>query len=238
MNACDNWLAEFYGKLRHEEYSLLDRAVRTLLGNILVPGEGKTLPWAPWRGITPSVMGFRGVWNWDSAFHAVGVSRWDAGLAREQILMFLERQQPSGLLPDVVFEDGRIADNFGKPPVMPWAAMTIDRRAPDDGFLRKVYPKFVLYESHWRKNRGGDRHGLFNYDAVDADPDKRLTDAKYESGWDNAVRWDGGIYEVWPVDLNCFMVKLYQALAHMAGRLKLPQDVGRWEKRWAFTPRS
>ena len=230
MNACDLWLNQFYGKLPCGDYSLLDRAVRTLLGNILVPGEGKTLPWAPWRGITPSVMGFRGVWNWDSAFHAVGVSRWDAGLAREQILMFLERQQPSGLLPDVVFEDGRIADNFGKPPVMPWAAMTIDRRAPDDGFLRKVYPKFVLYESHWRKNRGGDRHGLFNYDAVDADPDKRLTDAKYESGWDNAVRWDGGIYEVWPVDLNCFMVKLYQALAHMAGRLKLPQDVGRWEK--------
>ncbi|MFA5204890.1 MAG: trehalase family glycosidase [Lentisphaeria bacterium] len=230
MNACDQWLSQFYGKLPREDYSLLERAARTLLGNILIPAEGKRLPWAPWRGITPSHVGFRGVWNWDSAFHAVGVSRWDAALAREQILMFLERQQPSGLLPDVVFEDGRIADNFGKPPVMPWAALTIDRRAPDDAFLQEVYPKFVLYESHWRQNRGGDRHGLFNYDAVDADPAKRLTDAKYESGWDNSVRWDGGIYEVWPVDLNCFMVMLYQALAQMAGRLRLPQDAGRWEK--------
>jgi len=230
MNLCDKWLSLYYGKLPQGEYSLLDRAARTLLGNILPVPEGKTLPWSPWRGITPSRVGFRGVWNWDTAFHAVGVSHWDAALAKEQIDMFLDLQLPSGLLPDVVFEDGRVVDTFGKPPVMPWAAMVVDRRSPDDEFLRRSYPRFVLNEAHWRENRGGDKHGLFNYDSAHADPETRLKEAKYESGWDNAVRWDGGLYELWPVDLNCFMVTLYQALAYMARRLHLPDDAKRWDK--------
>jgi putative isomerase len=231
MTPCDTWLSRHYAKLPYEEYSLLDRAARTLLANIAVPSEGRQLPWHPWRGITPSQIGFKGIWNWDSAFHAVGVSHWDPALAREQIDLFLSLQKPSGLLPDVIFEDGRLVDNFGKPPVMPWAAMLVDMREPDDSFLKRVYPRFVLHESHWMKNRGGDKHGLFNYDALHDDPETRLKHAKYESGWDNSVRWDGGIYEVWPIDLNCFMVMLYRALSYMAERLKLPEDIVRWNRR-------
>jgi len=229
MALCDQWLARFYGKKSYEEYSLLDRSVRTLLANILQSPNDTPLPWHPWRGITPSQISFRGIWNWDSAFHAVGVSYWDHDLACEQIYAILDRQTPSGLLPDVIFENGNVVDNFGKPPVMPWAAMIVDQRCPDDAFLRKVYPAFVRNEAHWRQNRGGDRHGMFNYDSVHSDPETRLKHAKYETGWDNSVRWDNGIYEVWPVDLNCFMVMLYRALAYMARRLSLPQDEQRWE---------
>ena len=29
----------------------------------------------------------------------------------------------------VVMQDGRIVDDFGKPPVMPWAAMLVNQRA-------------------------------------------------------------------------------------------------------------
>lgn len=229
MALCDAWLSKHYGKLSYEDYSLLDRSLRTLLGNILIPVNGKTLPWHPWRGITPSQIGFRGVWNWDSAFHAAGVSRWDPELAREQIHMFLDRMLPSGLIPDVIFEDGKVVDNFGKPPVMPWAAMLVDMRSPDDEFLKRAYSCFLRNEEHWRKNRGGEKYGLFNYDSVHKDPATRLQHAKYESGWDNAVRWDGGIYEVWPVDLNCYMVMLYRAMAYMARRLNLPAEASRWD---------
>lgn len=227
--ACDKWLERFYGRIPHRNYSLLDRAARTLLANILRPAEGKTLPWSPWRGVTPSQLGFRGIWNWDSGFHAVGVSHWDPELAREQILMFLSLQLPSGALPNFLYEDGRTLENYGQPPVMPWAAMILDMRAPDDAFLKRVYPCFLRHEQDLRANRGGDRHGLFNYDSTHADPDKRLEHAKYESGWDNAVRWDGGLYEVWAIDLNCFMVLFYRALAYIARRLGLPEDAARWD---------
>ncbi len=230
MNLCDKWLSGFYGKIPHENYTLLDRASRTLLSNIMREAPNEKLPWHPWRGITPSQIGFKGIWNWDSAFHAVGVSRWDAKLAQEQILMILALQNQDGGLPDVLFANGKLVDNFGKPPVMPWAAMIVDMRENDDEFLRKAYPAFVKNESHWRRNRGGDRQGLFNYDSIHSDPETRLKHAKYESGWDNSVRWDGGIYEVWPVDLNCFMVMLYRAMSYMAGRLGISDDVKRWDK--------
>ena len=229
MALCDEWLSQFYGKLPYEDYSLLDRSLRTLLGNILTPAEGKMLPWHPWRGITPSQLGFRGVWNWDSAFHAIGVSRWDPALAREQIHIFLDRMLPSGLLPDVIRENGSIVDTFGKPPVMPWATMIVDMRSPDDEFLKHAYSCFIRNEEHWRKNRGGEKNGLFNYDSAHPAPETRLQEAKYESGWDNAVRWDDGIYELWPVDLNCYMVMLYRAMAYMAKRLRLPDDASRWD---------
>jgi putative isomerase len=229
MALCDEWLSEFYGKLPQRDYALLDRSVRTLLGNILDSSPDKPLPWHPWRGITPSLISFRGIWNWDSAFHAACVSRWDPALAREQIHMFLDRQLPSGMLPDVVFENGRIVDDFGKPPVMPWAAMLVDMRSPDDEFLKRSYSCFLRYEAWWRKSRGGDAHGLFNYDSSHPEPETRLSHAKCESGWDNSVRWDGGLYELWPVDLNCFMAMLYRALAYMARRLLLPEDAKRWD---------
>jgi len=229
MNSCDKWLSSFYGKIPFEDYSLLDRAARTLLANVLAPSEGKLLPWHPWRGITPSQLGFRGVWNWDSAFHALGVSRWDAALGREQILLFLDRMLPSGALPDVIFEDGNSVDDYGKPPVMAWAAAMVERRDPDEAFLRRVYPAFVVHEAYWRRERGGDKNGLFNYDSAHPDPEISLSHAKCESGWDNSVRWDGGVNNLWPVDLNCYMVLFYRAFSSMAARLELHDDVRRWD---------
>lgn len=226
---CDEWLAGYYGKVPFDEYTLLDRAVRTLLGNRLYGSPDKPLPWEPWRGITPSHVGFRGIWNWDSAFHAIGVRHWDPELAREQIRMFLSFQRENGLLPDVMFESGQVVDGFGKPPVMAWAAMMVNRTAPDMAFVEAVYLPLVRNEAFWCRERGGDRDGLFHYDAVQPDPVERLKCAKYETGWDNSVRWDQGLYELCPVDLNCFMVQCYQALAYFAQLLGLPTEQAKWQ---------
>ncbi len=226
--ACDRWLKSLYGSVDFEEYTLLDRAARTLLGNITKAGGEKKLPWHPWRGITPSHVVFKGIWNWDTAFHAIGVSYWDAELAREQILMYLSLQTQEGLLPDVLFEDGRLIDTFGKPPVMPWAAMIINQRHPDREFVKSVYEPFVKNEQHWCRNRGGDRDGMFHYDCSDTDPELRLERARYETGWDNAVRWDQEIYKLWPIDLNCYMVMFYRAMAYFADELGLRSDSVKW----------
>ncbi len=225
----DAWLNSLESSLSPRDHQLLARAARMLTANILESTEDHAMPWSPLRGIMPSPGTYRGVWNWDAAFHAAGVSHWDAALAREQVKVLLEAQLPSGALPDVIFEDGRVVTAFGKPPVMPWAAAWIDRTSPDDDFLAYAYPRFVAYEQHWRQNRMVK--GLFHYDSAEDDPQQRDHHARLESGWDNAVRWDNGARNLWAVDLNCYMVMLYRALAYFAWRLGIAADKGRWEAR-------
>jgi putative isomerase len=221
------WLNALSASLSPRDARLLALAAHTLTANILEGEDSQPLPWAPWRGIIPSPGSYRGIWNWDAAFHAVGVAHWDAVLAREQIRILLDAQLPSGALPDVIFADGRVVTSFGKPPVMPWALAWVDGIAPDLDFLAYAYPKFVAYEQHWRAARMQD--GLFFYDSADEDPEQRDLHARLESGWDNSVRWDKGARRLWPADLNGYMVLLYRALAYFAWRLGKPGEKGRYE---------
>src|SRR5574344_975593 len=92
-SASNRFLEAWYGKLSFRDFSLLQRSVSTLESNVL---SGEKLPWSPRRGILPSHTRFRGIWNWDSAFHAVGVSRWNPALAREQIEILLDHQLDNG----------------------------------------------------------------------------------------------------------------------------------------------
>lgn len=226
----DQWLQQVTRGLAERERRLLTRAAATLTDNILVSTPDGPLPWSPLRGICPSPTTYSGVWNWDSAFHAIAVARWDAELAREQIRIFLDAQLPSGALPDVIFADGRVVTTFGKPPVMPWAAMRVNHMAPGDDFARGAYERFVAYEAYWRRERGGDADGLFHYDSAAAAPARR-GEANMESGWDDSVRWDTPIYDLWPVDLNAYMVMLYRALESFAELLACPADARRWRSR-------
>lgn len=232
------WLARQKTAVGPVLYDLLARAQATLLADIAQPGEvppaggtvggrspekaGQPLPWSPLRGIYPSPFKYRGVWNWDGAFHAIAVARWDPELAREQVEIILKHQLEGGALPDVVMEDGTIVREFGKPPVMPWACRRIDELAPDAKFLAEIYPKFAAYEKHWMTSRGGREDGLFHYGGENP---------KFESGWDTSVRWDRGCAELWAVDLNCYMVMLYESMAYMAGRLGFGEDRARWLER-------
>ena len=213
---CDQWLSAYYGKLPYHDYVLLDRAARTLEGNSGGLREGRTYPWSPLRGIMPSIVGFRGVWNWDCAFQAIGCSHWDTTLARDQIDVFINLQKESGLFPDVLRENGELVDRFGKPPVLGWAALRVYERDADRSFLERAYSAVVRNEAFWWRERGGEAHGLFHYDSAATEFVTRLKEARYETGWDNAVRWDGGVWEYWPIDLNCYMVMTYRSLARMA----------------------
>jgi len=209
------WLEKQKDKasLSERDLGLLRRAQETLYGNIM---DGQ---WRPLRGISPSPFKYRGVWNWDAAFHALAISRWDAKLAREQIRIFLDRQLPSGGMIDVLWEGEGMVTEFGKPPVMPWVAAMVDQRDPDDAFLKQAYPKFVANAEFWERERGGKEDGLFHYGG----PSPNL-----EAGWDDSVRWDRGCGDLWTVDLNCYMVLTYRSLAAMAERLSLPDDKRGW----------
>lgn len=83
------WAAKASKHLTPSEADLLRRAQATILGNLV---EGKA--WAPYLGVMPSLGSYRGVWNWDSAFHAAALSLWDPKLARDQFRILFDKQSP------------------------------------------------------------------------------------------------------------------------------------------------
>lgn len=220
-------LSSYRGKVSDRDFRLLERAQQTLLRNIIVSKDAPT-PWHPLRCMAPSVFGYDGVWPWDASFHAVGVSRWDPVLAREQLQVILDNQQESGDFFNVYRTDGEILREPGQPPVYPWAAMLVDQRAPDTKFLAKAYPIFKRYEKHWTRDRRDAGEVLFHY----AGPEPF-----WESGWDTSVRWDHregravGCSRLWPVDLNCYVLMMYRSLAYMAHRLNLEDERVVWDRK-------
>lgn len=211
MAPLDQWLAGFYGKVSADEYNLISRAARTLEGN-LSRGER---PWSPLRGILPSCAGFPGIWNWDSAFHAMALSRWNPELAREQCRIFFQIQKENGLFPDVWMEKGEMMDQYGKPPVFPWAAMILEKRFPDAQFRQECVKAYRKNEEFWIKYRSCPETGLFHYDAEKTVPEKYETWCRWESGLDNSPRWDHGCAKHYAIDLNCYMVMFYRAMMEL-----------------------
>ena len=213
-----------------DEASLLRRARATLEKNTVA---GERVPWAPYRGVEPSVSGFKGVWNWDSAFHAMALVRWDPELARDQFRIMMKFQGDDGMLPDVVFEDAAkgVFRGCTKPPVWGWAVWAIDRAAPDDAFLCAAYESLRRYEAFWRTKRFVAAEGMFRYDGNSDDPAQRKLYCGWESGWDDSPRWDGEPGSRLPIDLNCWMVLYYRSLRDIAARLDCAADGAAWERR-------
>lgn len=218
----DEWAHVAGAGHTESERVLLARGRATLLGNVT-----ESSAWAPYRGIVPSPKVYRGIWNWDAAFHAIGVAHWDAGLAREQMDIMLDRQLDNGMLPDVIHQNGKLNIEYGKPPVMAWAVA--DRRSPDDAYVEKVYPRLVRFGKFWDKERGGLKDGLYFY--AGGHPGN-------ESGWDNSVRWDGGYQlsksddkRLWTIDLNCYLYAHFRALSYLATRLNRVAEATEWARR-------
>ena len=239
---CDSWLKEYYGRLSFDDYALVSRAARTLEAN----SNGKSLeniystapyPWKPLRGIMPSPAHFVGVWNWDSAFHAMGVSRWDADYAVDQLKLFTDFMQlDNGMYIDCIREgndavahlkiEEYASDHFqkvtdcSKPPVVGWAAWQCDQRKPfDRKFLIKFYNSLKRNELWWRTNRLDAKSGLFHYDGNCEELAKRKVAAGWESGMDDSPRWDGNAWNYLAVDLNSYLALTYRALKYFAGRV-------------------
>ena len=216
-----NNTAEFLSglKVNKDEYALIEKSIKILERNEC---KDKDVPWKNKRCILPSLEGFWGIWNWDTAFHAIGISRTDPEFAAEHIEAFCEFQLEDGMFPDVVFCNGEIVDTFTKPPVMAWACETVYRRGGDKAFLRRMYERLVKNTVFWEKKR---REGeLFHYDAAVSDGKKDMYSVSCESGWDNSVRWDNSPDKLWAIDLNCYMIMTYKSLNFMAKELGIANN--------------
>lgn len=209
------------------------KAVVTLLGN-----------WRAARGdlhhdgLVPSYSNpdFNGFWAWDSWKHAAALAWFAPDLARYQIRAMFDYQAADGMVPDCVFLR-RADDNWrdSKPPLATWAVMQVYRATGDRAFLAEMYDKLVRYHRWWFANRDHDHDGLAEYGSTDG---TRIA-AAWESGMDNAVRFDhatmlrNGVH-AWSmdqesVDLNAYLYLEAIELARIAGVLGKSQDQQKWQ---------
>lgn len=175
-----------------------------------------------------SYQGFYGFWSWDSWKHAVALADFNPELARSNVLSMFDYQDEAGMVADCIYTDKK-ENNWRntKPPLAAWSVWEIFRKTGDKKFVADIFPKLIKYHEWWYANRDHDKNGLCEYGSTDG---TKLA-AKWESGMDNAVRFDGVSMlknndRAWSmdqesVDLNSYLYadKLY--LADLAKVLKM-----------------
>jgi putative isomerase len=210
---------------------VLEKSYLTLQNNWrIAAGELK------FEGLFPSYhyKWFHGFWSWDSWKHAVGLSYYNTSLAKNQIRALFNFQKDDGFIVDCIYRDTTIEPhNFRdtKPPLSAWAVAKIFRKDADTTFVKELYPKLKKYHNWWYQKRDFDKDSLCEYGSTDGS----LIAAKWESGMDNAIRFDNAqmlkigedayTLNQESVDLNAYLYaeKLY--LAMLAEVLNLNDDV-------------
>jgi len=224
-------------QFQEDKYAeVLAKAQLTLQNNWRIPaGEIKH------EGLFPSYhyKWFNGFWSWDSWKHAVGLSYYNTDLAKKQIKLMFDFQKEDGFIVDCVFRDTLIENhNYRdtKPPLSVWAVAKIYEKDKDVEFIKEIYPKLKKYHQWWYNNRDYDKDGLCEYGSTDG----TLIAAKWESGMDNAIRFDNskilknaeGAYSLdqESVDLNAYLYaeKLY--LVTLAEALQIKDDIATFTK--------
>ena len=169
------------------------------------------------NGMFPSAAyhGFYGFWSWDSWKHVVALSKFNLDLARESMRSMFQFQDKYGMVADCVYQDST-ENNWRdtKPPLAAWAVWKVFESSNDTAFVSEMYPKLVKYHNWWYIHRDVNKNDICEYGSTDG----TLIAAKWESGMDNAVRFDDTKLvqtneNAWSmnqesVDLNVFLQKV------------------------------
>ncbi|WP_205334715.1 MGH1-like glycoside hydrolase domain-containing protein [Gelidibacter japonicus] len=217
-------------EFKDDKYAgVLAKSQLTLQNNWRIPAGELTN-----EGLFPSYhyIGFHGFWAWDSWKHAVGLAYYDIDLAKNQMRAMFDFQSDDGFIVDCIFRDTTIeAHNYRdtKPPLSAWAVAKIYEKDKDAEFVKELYPKIKNYHEWWYAKRDHDQDGLCEYGSTDG----TVVAAKWESGMDNAIRFDDskilkngeGAYSLdqESVDLNAYLYaeKLYLSeLAEIINKLE------------------
>ncbi|MDR2284543.1 MAG: hypothetical protein LBE37_15100, partial [Sphingobacterium sp.] len=174
----------FRAELSFEAHRVMVKSVATLMSNWRSARED-----IKHDGIVPSHVAdyFVGLWAWDSWKHAVAIAHVDINLAKNQVRAMFDFQDSAGMVADCIYPDSK-ENNYrdSKPPLAAWAVNEIYEVDKDKDFVEEMYDKLVHYHNWWYKNRDHDHNGICEYGATDG----TLEAAKWESGMDNAIRFD------------------------------------------------
>lgn len=183
-------------------------------------------------GVFPSyaVHYFHGMWAWDSWKHAIALSKFAPNLAKDQIRCMYDYQNESGMIADCIYAN-KAENNWlnTKPPLSGWAIWEVFNQTQDTAFVKEMLPKLMKYHEWWYQYRDANKNKLCEYGSSDGS----LVAAKWESGMDNAIRFDKSkiiriddsnyAFNQESVDLNSYLFfeKIYIAeLANVLGDVK------------------
>lgn len=213
---------------------------------------------------------FNGVWAWDSWKESVGIAPYLPDIAKGNIRCMFDYQitnpdaPDNGMVPDCIFYynvddgSGNWNERNSKPPLSAWAVWKVFEITNDTSFLEDMLPALEKYHQWWYRNRDHDRNGICEYGAsvhplnIVAENngiivDHRIEAAAWESGADNAIRFDpdfgvrilsnyvngklvGYSLNQESVDLNSFLVAEKKFLAKMNSILGNHKKVNRYQK--------
>ncbi|MDN5199918.1 trehalase family glycosidase [Fulvivirgaceae bacterium BMA10] len=213
---------------KHQDLAV--KAVETLITNWRSPA-GELLN----SGLFPSYAyrGFHGFWSWDSWKHSVALVRFAPELAKDQIRAMFDFQDEHGMIADCVYRNGGHNWRDTKPPLAAWSVAEVFKHTNDTVFVREMLPKLEKYHLWWYTNRDHDGNGLCEYGSTD---NTRIA-AAWESGMDNAVRFDdaqmvrnneyASSFDQESVDLNAY---LYAEKGYLAELNDVIEGTGKAKK--------
>lgn len=170
------------------------------------------------EGIVPSHAAyyFVGFWAWDTWRFSAALAKFDPELAKDNIHAMFDYQQPDGMIIDCIYTDP--AENNArdsKPPLVSWAVDEIFTHTNDTAFISEMYPQLMAYYKWWYNKRDHNRNGMCEYGSTDG----TLEAAAWESGMDNAIRFDdakmlknNGAEDAWSMDQESVDLNAYLAL--------------------------
>ena len=216
--------------MKPEDDRIAVKAVVTLISNWRTHRGGLLH-----EGIVPSHAAyyFVGFWAWDTWRFSAALAKFDPELAKDNIRAMFDYQQPDGMIIDCIYTDP--AENNArdsKPPLVSWAVDEIFTHTNDTAFISEMYPQLMAYYKWWYNKRDHNRNGMCEYGSTDG----TLEAAAWESGMDNAIRFDDakmlkndGAEDAWSmdqesVDLNAYLALECKLLKKFAGILGVTFD--------------
>lgn len=173
------------------------------------------------EGIVPShaVGYFMGFWAWDTWKFVIPLADVTPELSKNMIRSMFDYQLDDGMIIDCIYVD--TAENNArdsKPPLACWAVDAVYEATKDTSFLKEMYPQLLAYYKWWYNKRDHDNNGFCEFGSTDG----TIEAAAWESGMDNAIRFDyakmvKNSSDAWSfdqesVDLNAFLAYEWQLL--------------------------
>ncbi len=169
------------------------------------------------EAIAPSKIHYVGVWHWDQFFHALAYRHVDTKLAEDQLRILLDHQQPNGMIPDAIHDEGLITHlekpvdaDVTKPPLIAWTALKLYEISGHLDFLQEIYEPIKRWHLWW-VSENLDETGLCVYRHP------------FSSGLDDSPLWDYGMPVVAP-DLNAYLCNQLDSMAKIAELIGLVDE--------------
>jgi putative isomerase len=177
------------------------------------------------EAMTPSMIHYVGVWQWDAYFHALAYRHVEKHLAHDQIRIVLDHQREDGMIPDAIHDEGTVTRldfpvvaDVTKPPLLAWAAYKLYEVDGDREFQDEIYEPIVRWNNWWFEQNDIDGNGLCEYQHP------------FSSGLDDSPLWDDGMPVESP-DLNTYLYLQQEALAKIARVIGKEDDAEMWQRR-------